>query len=158
MVAIALVRGISASVLGTEHQAWNSFWVQLEASVSVIAACPTAFRSLFLVNKTSKNTPEKDGQGQRSALERLWKRSKPSLQSIRVGATLTGMRTIIRGNGDTELGSRDDEEYALSPSASRDLHTNVRNEPLGPKEAVSKPRQARNARHDWDHVPPSLKV
>lgn len=103
MIAIALVRGISAGVLGTEDQAWNSFWVQLEASVSVIAACPTAFRSLFLVNRSSKNKPN-----QRSVLERLWKRTKPSLQSINVGATLTGMRTVIRGDRDTQLESHDD--------------------------------------------------
>lgn len=152
MVAIALVRGISASVLGTEHQAWNSFWVQLEASVSVIAACPAAFRSLFLVNRTSKNTPEKDNQGQRSAFERLWKRSKPSLQSIRVGATLTGMRTMIRGNGGTELDSRDDEGYALSPSLSQDVHTNARNEVLNAEKAANGPGRTKSTRHDWEQV------
>lgn len=148
MVAIALVRGISAGVLGTEHQAWNSCWVQLEASVSVIAACPTAFRSLFLVNKTSKNTPEKEDQGRRSAFERLWKRSKPSLQSIRVGATLTGMRTMIRGNRDTELESQDDEEYALSPSPAQGVHRNARNEALNPEKAVNGSGQTRFVERD----------
>lgn len=118
MIAIALIRGISAAVMGTEDQAWNSFWVQLEASVSIIAACPTAFRSLFLVNQSSRHTPD-----QRSVLERLRKRTKPSLPSIHVGATLTGMRTVIRGDKDIELASQDDGDYALLSAPSHSLHS-----------------------------------
>lgn len=118
MIAIALVRGVSAAVLGTKDQAWNSFWVQLEASVSIIAACPTAFRSLFLLNRSSKPTPD-----QRSVLERLLKRTKPSLPSNHVGATLTGMRTVIRGDKDMELASQDDGDYALLPAPSHNLHS-----------------------------------
>ena len=118
MIAIALVRGISAAVLGTEDQAWNSFWVQLEASVSIIAACPTAFRSLLLINRTPKDAPDK-----RSVFERLLKRTKPSLPSIPVGATLTGMRTVIRGDKDIELASQDDGDYALLSAPSHNLHS-----------------------------------
>jgi len=143
MVAIALVRGISAGVVGTEDQTWNSFWVQLETSVSVIAVCPTAFRSLFLVNRPPKNNPERDNQGQRSAFERLWKRSKPTLQSIRFGATLTGMRTVIRGDGDTQLESHDDEEYALSSHPAQSIHTSPSVEaPKRSAEAMHEPVQA----------------
>ena len=115
MIAIALVRGISAAVLGTNDQAWNSFWVQLEASVSVITACPIAFRSLFLLNRASKPTPD-----QRSVLDRLLKRSKPSLPSIHVGATLTGMRTVIRDGKDEDFTLHENGDYPLLPSASYD--------------------------------------
>lgn len=143
MVAIAMIRGISAGVVGTENPTWNSFWVQLEASISVIAACPAAFRSLFLVNKSSKENLERDNQGQRSALARLWKRTKPSLQSIRVGATLTGIRTVIRDNGNTELGSKDDEEYALSSLPVRDPNPSFRlDAPERSVETMHQPVQA----------------
>lgn len=118
MIAIALVRGVSAAILGTEDQTWSTFWVQLETSVSIIAACPTAFRSLFLLNQSSRSTPD-----QRSVFERLLKRNKPSLPSIHAGATLTGMRTVIRGDIDTELASQDDGEYALLSAPSHNLHS-----------------------------------
>lgn len=118
MIAIALVRGISAGVIGTTDQAWNSFWVQLEASISVIAACPVAFRSLFLLNHNSKNSPNRGhgDDGQRSSRGKYWKRINPSLPNIGVGATLTGMRTMIDKR---QLESGHDDEYALSSATMR---------------------------------------
>ncbi len=123
MVGIALVRGITSGVVGTEDSTWIAFCVQLEASISVIAACPTAFRTLFLFNRSTKNSPERDIEGQRSALARLWKRKKPTLESIRVGITMTGMRTVIRDNGITQLESKDDEGYALSWAPTKELRS-----------------------------------
>lgn len=145
MVAIGLVRAIFAGAMGTEDHIWNAFWVQLEASVSVIAACPTAFRSLFLINRPSKDTSDRGNrnQGQRSVFERLLGRTKPTLQSISVGATLTGMRTMIRGNGKTQLESQDDDGYALSSTEVQNLHSSLSLEP--PKrsaEATHEPVQA----------------
>lgn len=128
MVAIALVRGISAGVRGTDDETWNSFWVQLEASISVIAACPTAFRSLFLFNHAAKRTPESDIPGKRSALERLWKRTKPSLERTKVGATLTGMRTMIQENGQTRLGSQSEDGYALSADLGQSGQSHLEND------------------------------
>ena len=120
MVAIALVRGTSSAVVGTKDLVWNSFWVQLEASVSIIAACPTGFRSLFLLNRSSQHTPD-----QPSVLERLRKRTKPSLPSVHVGATLTGMRTMIRGDKDIELAPQDSSNgvYALLSAPTRNPHS-----------------------------------
>ena len=118
MIAIALVRGISAAVLGTGDQLWITFWIQIEASVSIIAACPTAFRSLFLVNRSFNQTPD-----QRSLLERLKKKTKPSLPSIHVGATLTGLRTAIRDDEDIELASQDDGEFTLLSAPKAKLHS-----------------------------------
>ena len=118
MVAIALVRGISAGVIGTNNYAWTSFWVQIEASISVTTACPIAFRSVFLLNHKSKNSPNRDrgNEGQRSTRGNSWRRVSPCLPGINVGATLTGMRTII---GKSQLQSRDVDGYALSSTATQ---------------------------------------
>lgn len=118
MIAIALVRGISSGIIGTDNQAWNSFWVQLEASISVIAACPVAFRSVFLLNHNSKNSPNRGqgDEGQRSIRGKYWKRINPSLPNIGIGATLTGMRTMIDKR---QLESGNDDEYALSSTTMR---------------------------------------
>lgn len=118
MIAIALVRGVSARVTGTENQQiWICFWVQVEAPISVIAACPIAFRNLFLLNHNSKNIPDKGhgNEGQNPKGGRFWeKRINPSLPTIGTGATLTGLRTMIRKNGQTQLESGDHGGYALS--------------------------------------------
>lgn len=116
MIAIGLVRGISAGVMGSDDQVWTVFWVHVEASVSVIAVCPTAFRSLFLIKNTPGHTPDnhRDGnQGHASMLEKIWRRrrrEKPTLASINVRATLTGMKTLIRDNGQTQLELQDDDD------------------------------------------------
>lgn len=118
MIAIALVRGISSGIIGTNSQTWNSFWVHVEASISVIAACPIAFRSVFLLNHTAKNSPDRDrgNEGQRPTRGNFWRRVSPSLPSVNVGATLTGMRTII---GRSQLTSRDDDMHALSSTVTQ---------------------------------------
>lgn len=119
MIAIALIRVISATLLGTEDQAWNSFWVQMEASVSIFAACPTAFRSLFLVNRFSRTAAN-----ERPLIEPMWKRSKPNLQSIHIGATLTGVRTVINGGRDLQVESQEDgADHLLTASSHKPLYT-----------------------------------
>ena len=117
MIAIALVRGISAAILGTENPVWIIFWIQLEASISIIAACPIAFRNLFLAHRSPSHTPD-----QLSVLERLRKRTKPSLPTINVGTTLTESRTAIRDEEDIELASQDDGFYAIPSPPSHTLH------------------------------------
>ena len=109
MIGIGMVRGITAYIYGTNDQAWSSFWVQVEACISVIMVSMTAFRTLFVVSNISKQARKEaslrrcDG---RTSRERLWgKKSKPELPSLQTGATMTGMRTLIRDNGRTTLGS-----------------------------------------------------
>jgi hypothetical protein len=101
MIAIALVRGISTGVYGTHDQIWSSFWVQLETSISVIMVSTMIIKSLFVVNKKStsdRNSPPYPA--------RLWKRKQLTpLPDVEVGATMTGMRTMIRENGRTTMGS-----------------------------------------------------
>ena len=109
MIAIALVRLVSAAVLGTDDQVWIVFWIQFEACISIIAACPIAFRNLFLANRSPKPTLD-----QRSVLERIRKRKKPILPSMGLGDTFSGSKTVIRGDEDIELASQDEE--GSSPS------------------------------------------
>lgn len=123
MIAIGFLRAISAGVIGTEDQSWNMFWVQLEASVSAIAACPVAFRSLFLVTQSSKDTPERINvhQGQTLVTDKEIGSSQFHLRSIKVGATLVGMRSVIENSGEPENSSQDEDEYSLPPSAMRQV-------------------------------------
>ena len=118
MIAIALVRGVSARVTGTvNQQIWICFWIQVEAPISVIAACPIAFRNLFLLNHSSKNVPDKGhgNEGQNLNGGRFWrKKMHPSLPTIGTGATLTGLRTMIGKTGRMQLESGDEGSYALS--------------------------------------------
>lgn len=101
MIAIAMVRGISARVHGSHDQIWASFWVQLETSISVIMVSTMIFKSLFIVKKGS--SPQKYSPRYSN---RVWRRKKtPQLPEIETGATMTGMRTVIRENGRTVMGS-----------------------------------------------------
>ena len=102
MIAIAIVRGISAIVYGIEDQQRFSFLVQLEASISVIFVCPTAFRSYLLI-RAMKNKPGVDYERHIQSEEHTGMRAMPLLPSIHVGATLNGMTTLVRDYGRTEV-------------------------------------------------------
>ena len=127
MVSIGLVRAISAGDIGLGYQTWNAFWIQIEASVSVIAVCPAASRSLFLLNNAASNHP--DGgirhPGQRSVVERLWRKTRPSLQSIRIPVTITGMRTMTSRTRKTQPELQDDDRYALSSVVAQNPHSSL---------------------------------
>ena len=100
MIAIAAVRGISAHVWGSDEQVWDSVWILIEACVSVIMVCMTAFRTLFVMPRRSQRMKSP------SMRTPLWRKKKSteknslgSLPDVEVGATMTGMRTMIRENG-----------------------------------------------------------
>jgi hypothetical protein len=111
---MASPRGVASGVYGTHDQIWSSFWVQLEASVSVIMVSTMLFKTLFVVNKSpniDKNSPP--------YRTRLWRRKKtPELLEVETGATMTGMRTMIRKNGRTLLGSFGKDESQRSVGSS----------------------------------------
>ena len=138
MIAIAMVRGISARYYGTNAQIWTSFWVEvrllqtlqihfrdpdyrkIESCVSVSMVCMTAFRTLFVVPSGSKKTPPVHSNN-RPSKEKSWsKRRGPVLPDISTGATLTGMRTVIEANGKTTMGSlgSDDLSWPLKAHGS----------------------------------------
>ena len=125
MIAIALVRGISSAIIGTNNLTWNSFWVQVEASVSVIAACPIAFRSVFLLSHNAMNLPHRcqGNEGQRSTRGSFWRRISPSLPSINFGVILTKIRTILVK---LQLELRNDDGYALSSTVTESHRSSLR--------------------------------
>lgn len=105
------------------------FWVQLETSVSVIAVCPTAYRSLFLIKNSPKHMPHKPDPNRirASVLGRVWRRKNPSLASVNVGATLAGMSTLIRDNLSTQHELHDDDGCALSSIEVQSSHSGLNN-------------------------------
>lgn len=121
MIVIAFTRAVLAGVTDSKDHIWIIFWPQMEASISVIAICPTALRSFYLTKNLPKRTPNND-QVHASVLKRIWRRQRPSLKSINVQATLTGMRTLIRDNGRTQLESRNDNGCV---SSSQSTHSGL---------------------------------
>ena len=115
MIAISLIRAISAKYVGTMNQTWSTFWLQVETSVSVIAVSMTAFRTLFVIHSGPKRTPPEHTTKSSS---RQWFQRKTNgieLPKLSIGATMTGMRTMIRENGKTQTTSSGPAELPLSP-------------------------------------------
>lgn len=105
IIAIAMVRAISARVYGPDEQVWDSLWLAIEACVSVIMVSMTAFRTLFVM-------PRRSQRRRHPSIRSLWWKRKNGgnntvqwLPEVERGATMTGMRTMIRENGVTMLGS-----------------------------------------------------
>lgn len=114
MIAIGLARGISVKYVGAHNPTWNTFWVQIESCVSVMMVCITAFRTLVVSPKTSKKPPRSNRR--LPYKQGLWKKTmgEPGLPNSTMGATMTGMRTIIRENGRTVVGSFASHDPTLS--------------------------------------------
>ncbi|MCJ1263648.1 hypothetical protein MMC22_003518 [Lobaria immixta] len=115
MIAICLARGASATTIEAQQiPIWNNFWIQIESCVSVMMVCITAFRTLVVSARTSKKAlryykrlPNK---------QRLWRERKgeAELPEIPICVTMTGMRTMIRENGNTVMGSFAYDDPTLS--------------------------------------------
>ena len=116
MICINIVRGIYAGIHGTSDQIWTTFWVQIECAVATIMVSLSAFRQLFLASTSSQSgrrgqrgwrrfsptsASPRRGQGI-LGYGRLLSRKSPgrsnesALPRVEVGATMTGMRTMIR--------------------------------------------------------------
>lgn len=104
MIIIAIVR-----ISGISHKktavaiVWELFWLDIEAAIAVIMVSVTAFRSLLGI----KAQKVREKRKQSKPLVRYFKKT-PQKESDLVqlpsipGATLTGMRTFIHGNGSWE--------------------------------------------------------
>ena len=106
MIIIALVR---ISVLPAEQSVqdvpWELFLLQLEASISVLMAAVSAFRSLF-ASQGSRASRKKESNTRR-ARQTFWSRKKSSWRSESYiernglpsipSATITGLRTFMGG-------------------------------------------------------------
>ncbi|MCJ1334605.1 hypothetical protein MMC10_011317 [Thelotrema lepadinum] len=124
MVAVCLVRAIGETIVGntgtTVDVQWNVFWAIVEACVAVIVVSLTAFRSLYGIKSQQTEKKKKRYEPWLASYRRnLIYRKKThrrdefgdtipdtqrghSLPSI-PGATLTGMRTMIRGMPATSM-------------------------------------------------------
>lgn len=108
MIIIAIVRLLGFLINNIFNLVWGLFWHQAEAAIAILMVSITAFRSLLGI-KALKAREKKD-------MERFWFARRPKLparyfkkatedesESEQLpsipGATLTGMRTFINGNG-----------------------------------------------------------
>ena len=106
---------------------WELFWLDLEAAIAVIMVSVTAFRSLLGI----KALKAREKRERSKLLVRYFKKT-PQNESDLVqlpsipGATLTGMRTFIHGNGSWEdaraMGMTHKLEKDLPGADSHELH------------------------------------
>ena len=108
MIIIASVRILGLTINNTYIAIWGIFWHQAEAAIAIIMVSTTAFRSLLglKARKAQKKT----------VVRRYWIAHRPQLLARHFkkatedeseseqlpsipGATLTGMRTFIDGEG-----------------------------------------------------------
>lgn len=124
MIAIALIRAISFNINGSTNQWWITFWTHLEASVSIITACPIAYRNLFVLKQRKEKLLRQndDNRRRRSVLEAIWRRTRPVLPSIGLGAEMTGMSAALRGDdeGSRTESRNEDDTFAAFPADSHE--------------------------------------
>ncbi|KAL9099869.1 MAG: hypothetical protein Q9187_009437, partial [Circinaria calcarea] len=141
MIIITIIRGSIARVVnGAVDTTWQTFWLETEACVGIIMVSMTAVRTLFVADTSKKNPPNNVPVGEyrrQSAWKKnllwdfspgdrqpmiekgsgVWKKKRvpagllPSFHGG--GATMTGMRTMIRENGRTTQGSFGSEDMGF---------------------------------------------
>ena len=123
MIVVAVVRISGIHTAGSIDETWEVFWQCIEASISVTMISLTAFRSLFVANASSKERKNKI-----IYKERLWYPRKQSKDSQDIeslpsvpSATLTGMRTFIRGNERASVMRLDDDDDESTSDANKPL-------------------------------------
>lgn len=105
VIAIARMSGINLKS-GVVDIVWLAFWQQQESSIAVIMISISAFRSLFVARASNGPSP-KDFSRPRYR-NKLYLKLTGQDKDTRFGlpqipgATLTGMRTVIRDGGQSE--------------------------------------------------------
>lgn len=120
MIIVAMVRISGLRIGGTNIDIqWQIFWHDVEANIAVIMVSVTAVRSLLGL-KAVKSREKKERVWYSHCRKLLFREEHENLDGGQLpsipGATLTGIRTFIRGNRDSnwmisrghELSSRDD--------------------------------------------------
>ena len=115
MAITAAVRVSGLKFRGEFDEVWLFLWQQIEACIAVAMISLTAFRSVFISSESSRAEKERAKKAWYSSTLDAIKRSKdkrrndeeanrelPTIPS----ATLTGMRTFIRGGHHTRTGSQ----------------------------------------------------
>ena len=98
LIIIALVRISSTKTRNTIDTTWMIFFQFFEPNVAILAACFSAFRSLFVFNDSKRHA--RNNRATYSIRERLFRMSPADHQQLHdlppvPRATLTGMRTVI---------------------------------------------------------------
>lgn len=118
MAIVAIVRLAGIRLGGGEVDiVWVSFWQQQECSIAVCMLSVTAFRSFFVANSTPNRARIvsaywKNKLLRRKALDESSEKGVDDLPTI-PSATLTGVRTMIRGSGSLGTDSCDDRQMML---------------------------------------------
>lgn len=118
MAIVAIVRMAGIRLGGGEVDiVWTSFWQQQESSIAVIMFSVTAFRSFFVAGSTPDRARLvsaywKNKVLRRKALDESGEKGVGDLPTI-PSATLTGVRTIIRGSGSPGTESYEDQQSML---------------------------------------------
>jgi len=108
---VSVVRIAGGMINGMVDPAWVNFWLQVEAAVAVMIVSITAYRSLFIMNKSSNGKSPK--QHSTTYKRKLWSRGRQQGHEVQLptlpNPALTGMRTVIgRAGGGAAMGSREE--------------------------------------------------
>lgn len=103
MIVIVIIR--LSNVHEADFQVWANFWLQIEGCTAVLTVSLTAFRTLFVSDHS--NAGKEKHSPAFSSRKLLWlrgdqstgKQNKARAFATIPSATLTGMRTVIRGAG-----------------------------------------------------------
>lgn len=110
---VSVVRIAGGMINGMVDPAWVNFWLQVEAAVAVMIVSITAYRSLFIMNKSSNGKSPKQQHSSTAYKKRLWSRGRQQGHEVQLptlpNPALTGMRTVIgRAGGGAAMGSREE--------------------------------------------------
>lgn len=158
MIMIAIVR-ISVTEVGSNaiDTQWSTFWQNVEADAAVITVSITAFRSMLGV-KASKVREKKDRSWysyRRRFLSRKAKSQETELDMDQLpsipGASMTGMRTFIRGHRNSnlmasEFGGDDDTTRSKDDSSRAQHYIKVTHKISSESEAVRSSHQLSHIR------------
>ena len=126
MCVVALVRVSGLRNGDFIDETWEVFWQQIEACVAVMLVSVTAFRSFF-VSSDSKKSPKKIAPTNQQVSRKRpfdWTRTAGHRLPKIPSATLTGLRTFIRGD------PREDSIYSTlddSMQLTSQDHSNLEN-------------------------------
>ena len=113
MIIIAIIR--ISKINAADFEVWACFWQHFEGCIAVLMVSLTAFRTMF-VGKHSSASDQRKPKFSDTYRRRLWFSKKSSENgnekahvSVPIpGATLTGLRTLVRGGTGVESLSTDD--------------------------------------------------
>ena len=120
MVIVTIVRVSGLRNGSNLDPVWDFYWQVVESSIAIIMVSLTAFRSFFVQERARRSQPKRSWyQGVKQAWSsRSGGSSEESTHELPPIARghLTGLRTIIYGNGRTTRGAstylQDEDEYA----------------------------------------------